>query len=93
MYAGKASLVGKPVVVRGKVVKVNQGILGRNWIHLQDGTGAAGANDLLITTDAAAAPATLGDVVVARGTLVADKDFGSGYKYALLVEGATLAAK
>jgi len=93
VYAGKAGLTGKPVIVRGKVVKVNSGILGRNWIHLQDGTGAAGTNDLLITTDAAAAPAVLGNVVVARGTLVTDKDFGSGYKYDVLVEGATLAAQ
>jgi len=90
VFAGKATLVGKPVVIRGKVVKVNNGILGRNWFHIQDGTGAAGTNDLTITSSSTAA---LGDVVVVRGTLAADKDFGAGYKYALLVENATFATK
>lgn len=88
VFAGKAVLAGKPVAVRGKVVKVNNGIMGRNWLHLQDGTGAAGTNDLLITTSAIA---TLGDTVVARGTLAADKDFGGGYRYDLVVEDATIA--
>ena len=90
VFAGKATLVGKPVVIRGKVVKVNNGILGRNWFHIQDGTGAAGTNDLTITS---AATAALGDIVVVRGTLAANKDFGAGYKYELLVEDATFATK
>lgn len=90
VYATKDALAGKPVAVRGKVVKVNSGIMGRNWIHLQDGTGAAGTNDLLITTSAVA---KVGDVVVARGTLAKDKDFGGGYRYDLVVEDATLAAQ
>lgn len=90
VFAGKATLTGKPVIVRGKVVKLNTGIMGRNWVHLRDGTGSAGTNDLLVTT---AATAAVGDVVVARGTLSTDKDFGGGYKYDVLIEDATLAAK
>jgi len=90
IFAGKATLKGKPVVVRGKVVKVNNGILGRNWLHLQDGTGAAGTNDLIVTT---AATVAKGDVVVARGTVATDKDFGAGYSYAVMVEDAAIAAK
>jgi len=90
VFAGKDGLAGKPVVVRGKVVKVNNGILGRNWVHVQDGTGGAGTSDLMVTTSASA---TKGDVVVVRGTVAINKDFGAGYSYAVLVEDATIAAK
>jgi hypothetical protein len=87
VFAHKAALAGKPVVVRGQVVKVNNDILGRNWLHLQDGTGGTGTNDLLVTTQAKAA---LGDIVIAHGKVSLDRDFGAGYKYAVLVEDATI---
>lgn len=90
VFAGKASLAGKPVVVRGQVVKLNTGIMGRNWIHLRDGTGVAGTNDLLVTT---ADTAAVGDVVVARGTLATNRDFGGGYMYDVVIEDAALAPK
>ncbi len=90
IFEGKAALAGKAVVVRGKVTKVNNGILGRNWVHLQDGTGGAGTNDLMVTTSATTA---VGDVVVVRGKVAVDKDFGGGYRYAVLVEDASFAAK
>ena len=88
VHAGKASLAGKPVKVRGKVVKVSTGIMGKNWLHLRDGTGEAGSNDLTVTT---AATAQVGDVVVVTGTVTVDKDFGSGYRYAVLIEDAQVA--
>jgi hypothetical protein len=90
VWAQRTALAGKPVVVRGKVVKFLAGIMGRNWIHLQDGTGNAkdGTNDITVTTEATVAA---GDLVTATGTLVIDKDFGSGYRYAAIVENATLA--
>ena len=89
VYAQKASLNGKEVVVRGKVVKFLGGIMNTNWMHIQDGTGskAAGDNDLTVTTDA---QAKVGDVVTVRGTLAADKDFGAGYQYPVIVEKARL---
>lgn len=90
IYADRTALAGKPVVVRGKVTKVNTGILGRTWVHLQDGTGAPGSNDLMVTTNGSA---TVGDVVVVRGKVAVDQDFGGGYRYAVLVEEAELAAK
>ena len=90
VIAKKDELAGKPVTVRGKVVKLNNGILGRNWIHLRDGTGGAGTNDLLVTTDATT---TVGSVVVARGTVATHQDFGAGYKYEVIVEKATFADK
>jgi hypothetical protein len=77
------------VVVRGKVVKYNPGIMGKNWIHLRDGSGAAadGTNDVLVTT---AHQAKLGDVLTVKGVVRTDKDFGSGYSYKVLIEEATL---
>jgi hypothetical protein len=89
VVAGKATLKGKTVVVRGQVVKVNSGILGKNWVHLQDGSGSAtaGTNDILVTTKDTAA---VGDVVNAKGTVRTDVDVGSGYKYAVLIEDAAL---
>ncbi len=84
-----AELKDKPVVVRGKIVKYNQGIMGKNWLHLRDGTGSAAdnSNDILVRTTA---PAKLGDVVTAKGIVRTDQDFGSGYAYKVLVEDATL---
>ncbi len=84
-----AELKDKPVQVRGKVVKYNAGIMGKNWIHLRDGSGAAanGSDDLLVTTNA---EAKLGDVVTVSGVVRVDKDFGSGYSYKVIVEDAKL---
>ena len=92
VWANRKSLAGKTVTVRGKVVKFNGGIMGRNWIHIQDGTGdaAAGTHDLLVTSDAAA---KVGDVITATGTVAVDKDFTAGYAYAVLIEGATIVVK
>jgi len=89
IWSGREELVGKDVAVRGTVVKSNPRILGVNWIHIQDGSGdaAAGTHDLTVTSDGTAA---VGDVVTVRGRLVADKDFGAGYKYELLVEKAEI---
>jgi hypothetical protein len=82
-------LKDKPVLVSGKVVKFNPGIMGKNWVHLRDGTGAAadGSNDVLVTT---ADQAMVGDVVTVKGVVHTDKDFGSGYSYKVLIEEATL---
>ena len=85
VFAKKADLAGKPVKVRGKVVKFSPEIMGKNWIHLQDGTGAAGTNDLTVTTSAMA---KMGDTVLISGVLVIDKDFGYGYAYDVIVEDA-----
>ncbi len=87
IYSGKADLSGKTVKVKGKVVKVNVSIMDRNWVHIQDGTEAGGKFDLLITTTQ---EAEVGDIIEAEGTLILDKDFGSGYKYDVLVQDAKL---
>jgi hypothetical protein len=87
IFSGKSQLTGQEVKVRGKVVKFSQQIMGKNWIHLQDGTGAAGTNDLTVTTDGTA---NTGDTVVVTGVVTTDKDFGYGYKYDVILENATV---
>ena len=89
VWAQRASLAGKAVVVRGKVVKVNGGIMDRNWVHLQDGSGSAAdrTNDLTVTT---AAEVNVGDVVTMSGVLATGKDFGAGYAYDAILEQATV---
>lgn len=84
-----AELKDKPVKVRGKVVKYNPEVMGKNWVHLRDGSGAAAdnTNDVLVTTTS---QAKLGDIVTATGVVRTDKDFGSGYSYKVLIEEASL---
>lgn len=87
VFANKAALSGKEVLIRGRIVKFTPAVMGKNWIHLQDGTGSAPANDLTVATSAAAA---VGDTVLVRGTLSTDKDFGFGYRYDVIVEDAAV---
>ena len=89
VYANKDELAGQTITLRGNVVKYNAGILGWNFIHIQDGSGdaAAGNNDLVVTTQADTA---VGETVVLNGTIVLDKDFGAGYSYPVLLEDASL---
>lgn len=89
VVAGKATLKDKSVSLRGQVVKANAGIMGKNWFHLQDGSGSAGAgtHDILVTSKDAAA---VGDVVEVKGTVRTDVKLGAGYDYAVLIEAATL---
>jgi len=84
-----AELKDKPVLVRGKVVKFSPEIMGKNWVHLRDGSGstADNTNDLLVTTTN---QAKTGDVVTVKGVVRTNKDFGSGYSYKVLIEEATL---
>ena len=88
LYKNSAGLNNQTVVVKGKVVKVSSGIMQRNWIHLQDGTGdqKKGTHNLVVTSSELP---SMGDVVTASGTFFKDKDFGAGYKYAAIVENAT----
>lgn len=81
IFAQKATLSGQPVKLRGRVVKFTANIMGTNWVHIQDGT----EGDLTVTTDAVVAK---GDLVVVEGDLTINKDFGAGYKYDAIVEGA-----
>ena len=88
-FANAKKLNGQTVRLRGRVMKVSHAIMGRNWIHIQDGTGdpLQNTHDLVATSDAAPA---VGEVVVVSGKLAADKDFGAGYRYAALIEEAKI---
>ena len=87
VVAGRKALKDKTVSIRAQVVKVTNGVMGKNWVHLQDGSGSAdkGTHDILVTTTDAIA---VGDVVDARGTVRIDVTVGPGYSYDVLVEGA-----
>lgn len=76
---------GKVIKVTGKCVKINPMIMGRNWVHLQD--GSAKNFDLTVTTTE---NVELGSVITMEGTIALNKDFGAGYKYNVIMEGATV---
>lgn len=84
-WAQREALDGRTVTIRGVVVKVNEGVMGKNWIHLQDGSGDAGrgTNDITVTTLDRAA---VGETIVITGTVRTDRDLGAGYVYRVLVE-------
>ena len=90
IHAQKAQLKEKKVTVRGKVVKSNAGIMGKNWIHVRDGSGSQekGDNDITVTSESIA---NVGEVVVITGVVRVDKDFGAGYAYPVIIEEATYA--
>ncbi len=85
IYSGKTQLKGKQVKVRGKVVKYNPEVMGKNWLHIQDGTGETDSKDLTITTSS---KAKVGDTVLVTGKVALNRDFGSGYHYDLMLEDA-----
>lgn len=85
LFSNKEKYEGQVVKVTGKIVKVNPMIMGRNWVHLQDGSGEN--LDLTITSNA---NIPLGHVVTLEGTIALDKDFGAGYRYDIIMEGAML---
>jgi len=83
----KAQLSGKQVTLRGKVVKVNNGIMKRNFIHIVDGTGEGDNGKVIITSTQTA---QVGDEIITTGTVGLDIDFTMGYKYDILIEKATI---
>ncbi|MDH3327763.1 MAG: DNA-binding protein [Desulfobulbaceae bacterium] len=89
IFAKGKELDNQKVTVRGQVVKVSSMIMGKNWLHIQDGTGDAAdnSNDLVVTTMAEPAKDS---VVVIEGTLHADRDFGAGYRYDVIIEDAEI---
>ncbi|PIE74062.1 MAG: nucleotide-binding protein, partial [Deltaproteobacteria bacterium] len=87
LFAKARELDKKEIRVRGQVVKFTPHIMGRNWIHLQDGTGNPMHNthDLVLTSQATV---KVGDTVTFTGVVAADRDFGAGYSYKVLIEQA-----
>jgi len=90
VFTEKSELANQKVSVRGKVVKTNAGIMNKDWLHVRDGSGEEGKNDLTVTTTSKPLP-NVGDTVVVTGTVTLDKDFGMGYQYPVLLEDAEVA--
>jgi len=89
IFEKSAKLNKKTAVVKAKVVKVSVGIMNKNWVHLQDGSGdpSKSTHNLVATSDDLP---SVGDVVTMKGTIVKDKDFGAGYKYVVIMEKAKI---
>ncbi len=89
LFANPTGFKGQKVTIRGEVVKYNEAIMGKNWVHIQDGSGTGESFDLTVTT---ADIVKLGDVVTFEGTINLNKDFGAGYVYEVIMEEAKLIA-
>lgn len=90
IFANKADYAAKEFEIRGIVVKVNNQVMGKNWVHIQDGTVNGSDFDLTITTQA---DVKVGDEVTFKGKLTLKKDFGAGYYYDVIVEDGELLTK
>jgi len=88
-YKKAKELDGKQVVLKAQVVKVSKNILGKNWLHVQDGTGSQTNKDFDLTVTTLSAPAPGADVLI-KGTLHTNRDIGAGYFYSVIIEDANV---
>ncbi|MDH4943784.1 GW dipeptide domain-containing protein [Sulfurimonas sp. C5] len=84
VFKNREKYVGKTITVHAEVTKVSSGIMGKNWVHIEDGSRFMNMDDLVFTTVKETPKA--GDIVFASGTLAKDKDFGYGYFYPVIIE-------
>jgi len=87
LFSKKDKYSGKSVKIKGQVVKFNPEIMGKNWIHIQDGTDFKGDFDLTVTSSSTV---KVGEVITIEGKVSLDKDFGAGYFYKVIVEDAAI---
>ena len=87
LFSNKSSFSNKTIVIKGKVVKINIGIMDKNWVHISDGTQYDGKKSLTVTTQEAP---KVGDTVTFRGTIILNKNFGQGYIYDIILEDGNL---
>lgn len=87
LFSNKASFSNKTIVIKGKVVKINIGIMDKNWVHISDGTQFDGKKSLTVTTQEAP---KVGDTVTFKGTIILNKNFGQGYIYDIILEDGKL---
>ncbi len=90
IFANPNEYTGDEIQIKGVVVKVNNEIMGKNWVHIQDGTSNEGNFDFTVTTTD---KVEVNDVVTFKGKISLEKDFGSGYYYDVIMEDATLVSK
>jgi hypothetical protein len=87
LFSEKSKYDGKTVKVKGVVSKVNPEIMGKNWIHIQDGTDFEGQFDLTVTSKFVP---NVGDTIIVEGIIALNKDFGAGYIYDVILEDAQI---
>jgi len=87
VFSKKNELSGKQISVKGKVSKFNQNIMGKNWIHIQDGSDFEGNFDLTVTCHEVV---SVGQIIEVSGTITLNKDFGAGYSYDVIMEKAKI---
>lgn len=89
LHDKSAELDKKSITIKGQVIKVSPNIMGKNWIHIQDGSTSAssGSGSIILTSQDLP---SVGDIVTGKGIFYKDKDFGSGYKYSVIVEEASI---
>ncbi|MBK8348376.1 MAG: SH3-like domain-containing protein [Saprospiraceae bacterium] len=87
LFTNKTKYDGQIITVSGECIKVNNGIMGRNWVHIQDGSKLKGkAIDLTVTTNM---NIEIGSKLALKGKITLNKDFGAGYKYEIIMEEAS----
>jgi hypothetical protein len=84
-WRDRKELAGRKVSVAGRVVSFSPDVMGVNWIRLKDGSGNRYVQDdvLSVTTRDRV---EVGAIVEVTGILSADRDFGSGYAFQVVVE-------
>ena len=90
IYANPKEYAGEQLEIRGVAVKVNREIMGKNWVHIQDGTNSDGNFDLTVTTTD---NVDVSDEVTFKGKITLEKDFGAGYYYDVIMEEAEVLNK
>lgn len=90
VFEKRIDFTTKEFEIRGVVVKINKQVMRKNWIHIQDGTDSNGEFDLTVTSQDLP---EMGDEVTFKGKISVNKDFGSGYRYDVIMEEAVLVNK
>ena len=84
LFSNKKKFEGQEIIVEGNCTKVNNGIMGRNWVHISDGSKINGKPaEITVTTQASVDP---GEHIAVKGKVVLNKDFGAGYRYEIILE-------
>jgi hypothetical protein len=87
IFANRNDYAAKEFEIRGVVVKVNEQVMGKNWVHIQDGTADNSNFDLTLTTTELPA---VNDEITVKGKLTLNKDYGYGYSYEVIMEDASV---
>lgn len=87
IHAKGASLAGKTLRVRGRVVRVTPNVMGKTFVHVRDGSGDRKTKELDLTITTQSTPG-LNESVLFEGRLEADVDYGAGYRYPVILQDA-----